>query len=195
MLHALLERQLRKFGLASGRAPAEAAVWNDFLNRVSVAYQQADQDRYLLERSLSISSTEMRDALDQARAMNQALIDSQVALEASQQEARRAREAAEAANHTKSEFLANMSHEIRTPMTAILGFVDVLADQAAALPPEWADALDTIRRNGEYLMAILNDILDLSRIEAGRLEIEHLCCSPTCVVDDVGSLMLPRART
>jgi len=104
-----------------------------------------------------------------------------------------ARADAESANLAKSEFLANMSHEIRTPMTAILGFADVLLD--SDLP--WKDrikATHTIRRNGEHLLQIINDILDVSKIEAGKMEIEHVRFSPTQLVFDIQSFMQVRAE-
>ncbi len=103
-----------------------------------------------------------------------------------------ARDEAEAANQAKSEFLANMSHEIRTPMTAILGFSDVLME--GSMDQGQLVAAATIKRNGEYLIRIINDILDLSKIEAGKLEVEHVSCSPCQILSDVASLMRVRAN-
>jgi signal transduction histidine kinase len=101
------------------------------------------------------------------------------------------REGAEAANRAKSEFLANMSHELRTPMTAILGFADILAQDLT--DPEKRDAATTIKRNGEHLLEIINGILDLSKIEAGKLETDRVPCSPWQITADVCSLMRIRA--
>jgi PAS domain S-box-containing protein len=99
-------------------------------------------------------------------------------LEEKERELRKAVESADAANRTKSEFLANMSHEIRTPMNSILGFTDVLRRGFAADEATRQRYLDTIHSSGKHLLELLNDILDLSKIEAGRLEVEHKACSP-----------------
>ena len=110
-------------------------------------------------------------------------------------ELHRAKDAAEAASMAKSEFLANMSHEIRTPMTAILGFSDVLLEDGQALEDqhERMDAVKMIRQNGEYLLGIINDILDLSKIEAGKMAVEKIACSPCRLLAEVASLGRVRA--
>ncbi len=121
--------------------------------------------------------------------------DLEAAKNAAEANARRAQELAEKAdeaNRAKTEFLANISHEIRTPLTSILGYAELM--MAPGLPEgERIHNAQTIRRNGEHLLAILNDVLDMSKIEAGRMTIEHVSTGISDIMDEVMSLMHHRA--
>src|SRR5690606_11902509 len=106
-------------------------------------------------------------------------------------ELREARQVAEAADRAKSDFLANMSHEIRTPMSAILGYAEILSSQLD--DPDNLQSLDTIRSNGLYLLEIIDDNLDLSRIEAGKFELDRRRTRPDRLGLEVQSL--PKLHT
>jgi signal transduction histidine kinase/CheY-like chemotaxis protein/HPt (histidine-containing phosphotransfer) domain-containing protein len=107
----------------------------------------------------------------------------------------RAKEIAEAANRSKSEFLANMSHEIRTPLNGILGFTELLIRGAdGGNEQERADFLKTIRSSGKHLLQLLNDVLDISKIEAGQMQVETITCSPHQLLAEVISVLRVPAR-
>tara|TARA_R100000306_G_scaffold62439_1_gene70151 strand:+ start:11093 stop:13981 length:2889 start_codon:yes stop_codon:yes gene_type:complete len=167
------------------RAGTEAAALGEPM-RVEVSYWLADGSERITDFALTPIRNDINDIIFLAATASDITERKQTekALEA-------ARRAAEQANQAKSEFLANMSHEIRTPMSAILGYADILG--AHLDDPDDLVSIETIRRNGRYLLELINDVLDLSKIEAGKLEVNFEPSSPAAVVSEVFSLMEVRA--
>jgi signal transduction histidine kinase len=105
---------------------------------------------------------------------------------------RAARHAAEAANRAKSRFIAGMSHELRTPLNAVLGYAQLLAMEGG-LSPQQAHGLDTIHQSGLHLLALINDILDLARIEAGHTALDPKAVDPSALLRSVVELLRVKA--
>jgi len=126
----------------------------------------------------------------------QGVIEGFVAIKSDVTELVLERKKAESASRSKSEFLANMSHEIRTPMTAILGFADLLDTDGYATNDEFQakNAIQTIRSNANHLLTITNDILDMSKIDAGCMTVECIDTHAIQIIEEVVSLMQPRAK-
>jgi signal transduction histidine kinase/CheY-like chemotaxis protein len=102
-----------------------------------------------------------------------------------------ARDQALAASHAKSAFLANMSHELRTPLNAILGFSNLLRERGASR--QQRHDLDIINRSGQHLLGLINDVLDVAKIEAGRTELDTAPCDMARLIEDVKNMVEPRA--
>jgi signal transduction histidine kinase/DNA-binding response OmpR family regulator len=157
------------------------SVLRDDIERLR--HHRLEQAPRLLERNDEIG--------DLARSFY-ALIQERTAAAASQQDAeRQLRVVAESTTRAKSDFLATMSHEVRTPMNGVLGLTELLLD--TPLNPEQRDYVQTILTSGQALLAISNDILDLSKIDAGKLDLESIAYDPVQTVQDVVELFAARA--
>jgi signal transduction histidine kinase/DNA-binding response OmpR family regulator/streptogramin lyase len=119
--------------------------------------------------------------------------NSREALETKNIDLQKAKEDAEAANRAKSIFLANISHEIRTPLNAILGYSHILG-RKSNLPADIRDGVHTIEDSGNHLLALINDVLDISRIEAGRAELQETDFDLTGLIDGLGNMFQIRCQ-
>ncbi|MCP1726682.1 two-component system sensor histidine kinase BarA [Natronospira proteinivora] len=142
--------------------------FNELADEVQTAHQY-------LESQVEKATAELRETLE--------------AVEIKNVELDLARKRAEASNQIKSEFLANISHEIRTPMNAIFGYTQLLG--RTQLKANQKEYLGTIQRSAESLLALLEDVLNLSRIEAGRVEVEETICQPAELIEDTMAMMAP----
>jgi two-component system, sensor histidine kinase and response regulator len=178
-------RQAHHNGLRAFRETGSAPVLNQ---RVELTAMNRSGDEFAVEAAIARIGAEsnvsfcafVRDITDR--------LESEKAL-------RRAKDAAETASRAKSTFLAQMSHEIRTPLNGILGFADVLLRLGPeASEVERREYLETINHSGRHLLHILNDVLDLSKIEFGQMEVEKMRCAPHEIIAHATSILRVRAQ-
>ncbi|MEO1619992.1 MAG: ammonium transporter [Cyanobacteria bacterium J06632_3] len=136
-------------------------------------------DRITVQHALERSNTELKHLIEQ-------LQETQAALEI-------AKEKSEAANLAKSKFLANMSHELRTPLNSIIGFAQLL-DRDSSLQPDQQARINIINRSGEHLLGLINNILDISKIEAGKITLNETDFSLHGLLQDVLAMFMLKAQ-
>lgn len=160
------------------------------------AQRRAERERQARKQAEFLLEQKSRELYESNLQLTQAKEELEARVRERTEQLEQALAQSESARKAKTEFLAMMSHEIRTPMTAILGFTELILEeeQAARDPSSQLDSIRTIHRNGQHLLDIINDILDISKIEAGKLEVELRPCSPVAIVEHVRDLMRVRAQ-
>lgn len=169
-------------------------VWEDALNRnISTRHEkvsfydfQGNQRTFIVNCSPVISANNTVGGVLVS-------MDDITRLEEQEVILRESMELAEEANNAKSSFLSNMSHEIRTPMTAILGFTEVMRRSKSQSELERQEYLATIANSGEHLLGLINDVLDLSKVESGAMDIEQLPCNCAVIANDVIEVLKSKA--
>ena len=153
-------------------------------------------ERKLAEESLKKAHEELekrvQERTDWLLRANAALHEEMAKHKKTEEELRRAREAADAASRAKSEFLANMSHEIRTPMNAVIGLAGLMLE--TDLTPDQRDFAETIHSSGDALLAVINDILDFSKIDEGKMDLEHRSFDLRGCIESSLDLVAAKAR-
>ncbi|MEO3434117.1 ATP-binding protein [Inquilinus sp. CAU 1745] len=177
-------REAHRHGLANYLATGQSAMLD---RRIEVSASRADGSEFPVELAIGafvldgeqFFTARLRDITDRKR---------------TEEAITQARNAAEEANRSKSEFLANMSHELRTPLNAIIGFTEALhAEMFGPMDARQRDYLADVLGSGHYLLAIINDILDLSKIEAGRLDLSPSPVDVAAMLRDCLALVRERA--
>lgn len=173
-LHRRLQKQLKRTGLAQGSLPDDLNRWQDFLHLVDRSYAGTSDAQYLLERSLEVSSQEMRKLYDDLKIETEQRIE---ALHRSEQ---------------KTRFMANMSHELRTPIHGILGSLEIV--KSTDMDERQKLFVETAYASCEVMLDIINNILDFSKLKAGGIELEIIEFSPRELVESISGIMSTMAQ-
>ena len=173
-LQKRLEKQLKRSGLNATDLPDDLSKWQDFLHLIDRSYTDTTNAQYLLERSLEVSSQEMRKLYEDVKTETEQRID---ALHKSEQ---------------KTRFMANMSHELRTPIHGILGSLEIV--KSTPLDEKQQLFIDTAYASCEVMLDIINNILDFSKLKAGGIDLEVIEFSPRELVEGISSIMSTMAQ-
>ncbi|HEX5636632.1 MAG TPA: histidine kinase dimerization/phospho-acceptor domain-containing protein, partial [Gammaproteobacteria bacterium] len=160
--------------------------FNEMLTRISEQQKELRKANEELKKEISVRMEAEQALLSHSDHLEKVVMERTADLAV-------ARDQALQASQTKSAFIANMSHEVRTPLTAIIGFGESILDGNQS-ETEKLDAVRTVIRNGRHLLTIINDILDMSKMEAGKLDVERIFMSPCQLLADVESLVGMQAR-
>lgn len=153
---------------------------------------QTKEGKPTVLRGLMIDVTDRKRAESELRAAKEAVEEANALLVESLNESKRLEKESQAANFAKSEFLATMSHEIRTPMNGVIGFTNLLLD--SQLSDQQREFTESINHSSQILLGLINDILDISKIEAGKLTIEKIDYDLSQAIDEVADLLAPAAE-
>ncbi|WML90057.1 response regulator [Thiothrix lacustris] len=173
-LHRRLQKQLKRSGLLQSSLPDDQSKWQDFLHLIDLSYSGTSDAQYLLERSLEVSSHELRKLYEDLKTETEQRID---ALHKSEQ---------------KTRFMANMSHELRTPIHGILGSLEIVKD--TELDSRQKLFVDTAYASCEVMLDVINNILDFSKLKAGGIELEIIEFSPRELVENISGIMATMAQ-
>lgn len=173
-LQKRLEKQLKRSGLNATDLPDDLSKWQDFLHLINRSYTDTTNAQYLLERSLEVSSQEMRKLYEDVKTETEQRID---ALHKSEQ---------------KTRFMANMSHELRTPIHGILGSLEIV--KSTQLDEKQQLFIDTAYGSCELMLDIINNILDFSKLKAGGIDLEVIEFSPRELVEGISTIMSTMAQ-
>ncbi|MCP4105082.1 MAG: response regulator [Desulfobacteraceae bacterium] len=177
-------RQLSMDTLNTAWVDIKTSGRNEF-NMLAEAFNSMTRKLYHARTELDHINQHLEEKVE---ARTSELKESNKKLKEQQKELQNAKEAAEAANRAKSEFLANVSHELRTPLNAVLGFAQVIA-RSKNIPPEHHENIRIISRSGKHLLTLINHVLDLSRIEAHRMNLHLNNFDLYQLLDDVEGML------
>ncbi|HEY2517446.1 MAG TPA: ATP-binding protein [Polyangiaceae bacterium] len=181
--------------IRSGLETSAAATWRDDRTRAILSEIVREEEELMALREVAVGSTGALSLLSVVVTGAITIVMAAVALfllSLQRRTLERARVEARKASRAKDEFVANMSHEIRTPLTALLGYAQLLQEPSLA-NRDRLDYARTIQRNGEHLLSLVNDVLDVSKIEAGRMEVAPAPCAPSSILAEVASTLRVRA--